>query len=124
MILIYQFILGFICSLIVSFFSYLLNLLNKSGFLAATICGTLIISFGPWYSIFIVGLFFISSAVLSLGKRLFFQKKLEVAAKGSRRDAYQVFANLVPGLFSLTGYYFFHQLLFLSPAIFSFGLCR
>lgn len=113
MILFYQLILGFFFSSIAAVFAYLLKLLTLSGLLAAVLCGTLVIGFGPWYSIFIVGFLLMSSSISHLLKSKWQVQKDSAAAKGNQRDALQLLANLGVSIFSLVLFYFFSQRYFL-----------
>jgi uncharacterized protein (TIGR00297 family) len=104
----YQFLFGLCCSVSVAAVAVILQWLSLSGAVAAAVCGTLIIAFGPWYSIFLVGFFFASSGIINHLKKMTSADQLVV--KGARRDWSQVFANLAPSLIALIGYAVFdHQ---------------
>ncbi|MFV0560106.1 MAG: DUF92 domain-containing protein [Enterococcus sp.] len=107
MILFYQLLLGVILSGGFLVFAFFLRLLTFDGCLVAWILGTLIIGFGPWYSIFLVGFFFLSSGSIHLLKTLLFIKK-EPLSSDTTRNARQVFANIFPAVsflivYSVTG---------------------
>lgn len=91
--IIIQLLLGFLLSSLIAWLAYRAGTLQPSGAWAALFSGGLIFGLGglPW-AVLLLG-FFISSSALS---RLFSRRKLAQAenfAKGSRRDAGQVFAN-------------------------------
>jgi uncharacterized protein (TIGR00297 family) len=119
MVFFYQFLLGLICSSLVAGSAYLLRWLSLSGAAAAAICGTIIIAFGPWYSIFLVGLFFASSGFISHFKKI----ANDLVVKGSRRDAVQVLANLAPSLLALIGYASFNNETYLWAFIVGIASC-
>ncbi len=69
------------------------GVLSNSGFAGGTLIGTAILGFGGWRWAFLLGLFFVSSSLLS---RFQEERKRGVAEKfdkGSRRDWGQTMAN-------------------------------
>ncbi|EPH95586.1 TIGR00297 family protein [Enterococcus faecalis 13-SD-W-01] len=109
MILFYQFLLGFIISLIVSLAAVLTKTLSFSGGIAALILGTTIIGTGPWYSVLLAGALFFSSGMISLSK-----KRLTRSSQLTEtRNHKQVLANLLPGVCSLLFFFQTQNELFL-----------
>ena len=89
----YQFLIGLIGSLLIAFLAYKFHSLSLGGFLASILVGTIILGLGgiAWAILLVV--FFVSSSILS---KMFRKRKAgvdEKFAKGSQRDAGQVFAN-------------------------------
>jgi len=89
----YQFLIGLVCSLLIAFLAFKLHSLSLGGFVAAALVGTVILGLGgiAWAILLLV--FFVSSSILS---KMFRKRKAcvdEKFAKGSQRDAGQVFAN-------------------------------
>ena len=89
----YQFLIGLVCSLFIAFLAYKFHSLSFGGFLASTLVGTIILGLGGIAWAILLMVFFISSSILS---KMFRKRKAgvdEKFAKGSQRDAGQVFAN-------------------------------
>jgi uncharacterized protein (TIGR00297 family) len=86
-------IVGIIGSFIISYFAYHRKSLSTSGFWAAMFTGTLLYALGnlTWFGVLIV--FFVSSTLLSKIKHARKHFAEQQYAKGSNRDAGQVFAN-------------------------------
>ena len=97
-----RFLISSVIAIIIAALAYLARALNKSGAVAATLLGILILGLGgPSWGVILLS-FFISASLLS--NRFKKQKtKLNVyASKGSRRDAGQVLANgAIAGFFVL-----------------------
>jgi len=88
-----QLFLGIFASLCLASFAYKLKALNLSGLWAAVLLGSVILGLGGWPWAVLLMTFFVFSSLLSL---LLAKKKRplnENFSKGSRRDAFQVFAN-------------------------------
>lgn len=114
MLLFYQILLGLLASLAVAVLAYLAGLLTTSGAVASILIGTVIIATGPWYSIFLLGAFFVSSGIIHLLKKSLGKTVQDsIAEKGARRDALQVLANSLPALISLAAYVLSGEMLFL-----------
>lgn len=109
MVLFYQFLLGFMISLGVSFAAFLTKMLSFSGGITALILGTVIIGTGPWYSVFLAGALFFSSGMISLGKKSI----MHAAFSAETRNYKQVLANLLPGVCSLLFFFYTQNDLFL-----------
>lgn len=89
----YQFLIGLICSLLIAYLAYKLHALTLSGFWAAVLVGSIILGLGGIAWAILLLAFFFSSSILS---KIFRKRKEgfdEKFAKGSQRDARQVFAN-------------------------------
>ncbi|WP_046215693.1 DUF92 domain-containing protein [Paenibacillus wulumuqiensis] len=86
-------LIGFVCAGLLAALGYHKHWLSTSGALAAMVMGTVYYGAGNlfWFGLLI--LFFISGSVLSRMKRERKRKIEQDYAKGSRRDAGQVFAN-------------------------------
>ncbi len=98
-----KFLLGLAAGIGISYLAYRAHALNRSGFLAASILGTIIFGLGGVGWALVLLTFFISSSGLSM---IFKAKKTgsdQDFAKGSQRDAGQVLANGgVAGVLALT----------------------
>jgi uncharacterized protein (TIGR00297 family) len=97
-----QLLIGFFLAICISLLSFKLGFLSKSGSLAACLLGTIVFGLGGFaWAVVLMG-FFISSSALS---KLFRKRKAvleEKFSKGSKRDAWQVWANGgVAGVFVL-----------------------
>lgn len=123
MVFFYQFMLGLFASIFVAVAAFVFQWLTVSGALAAILCGTLVIGFGPWYSIFLIGFFFASSGIIGLLKKMRSQPELAVLAKGARRDAKQVFANITPSIFALLLAFWTKEPLFLWGFVAGIASC-
>ncbi|MBZ0324351.1 DUF92 domain-containing protein [Enterococcus casseliflavus] len=123
MVFFYQFMLGLFASTFVAAAAFIFQWLTISGALAAILCGTLVIGFGPWYSIFLIGFFFASSGIIGLLKKMRSQPELAVLAKGARRDAKQVFANIAPSIFALLLAFWTKEPLFLWGFVAGIASC-
>jgi len=86
-------LIGLVCAGLLAALGYHKHWLSASGAIAATIMGTIYYGAGNvfWFGLLI--LFFISGSVLSRMKRERKRSMEQDYAKGSRRDAGQVFAN-------------------------------
>ncbi|MBW6472240.1 MAG: DUF92 domain-containing protein [Anaerolineaceae bacterium] len=88
-----QLLIGFILAVFIAFSSFKIGFLSRSGALAACLLGTIVFGLGGFaWAVVLMG-FFISSSVLS---KLFTRRKAsleEKFSKGSKRDAWQVWAN-------------------------------
>lgn len=85
--------LGFLFSLLISYLAYRRGSLSPSGAVGALIVGTLIFGLGGWVWGVLLGVFFVSSSLLSHYKE---REKAAVAEKfdkGHRRDFGQAMAN-------------------------------
>ena len=106
-------LLAFLISLLIAALAYWRGSLSRSGVVGALIVGTLIFGLGGWDWGVLLGIFFVSSSLLSHFKE---EEKKEVAEKfdkGHKRDIGQVMAN--GGLGSLAAVL---NVLFPSPAWF------
>jgi Raf kinase inhibitor-like YbhB/YbcL family protein/uncharacterized protein (TIGR00297 family) len=91
--MLFQFLLGFLLAILVSYAAYRAHSLSASGALAALGLGAVIFGLGGWgWAILLLG-FFISSSLLSRLARRRKQALDEKFSKGSQRDAGQVLAN-------------------------------
>jgi len=88
-----QLFIGFLLALLIAFSSFKIGFLSKSGTIAACLLGTVVFGLGGFaWAVVLMG-FFISSSVLS---KLFKRRKADLEekfSKGSKRDAWQVWAN-------------------------------
>lgn len=88
-----QLFIGFLLALLIAFSSFKIGFLSKSGAMAACLLGAIVFGLGGFaWAVILMG-FFISSSVLS---KLFKGRKAsleEKFSKGSKRDAWQVWAN-------------------------------
>lgn len=88
-----QLFIGFLLALLISFSSFKIGFLSRSGAIAACSLGTVVFGLGGLaWAVVLMG-FFISSSVLS---KLFKRRKADLEekfSKGSKRDAWQVWAN-------------------------------
>ena len=123
MLLFYQFALGLALSCLVACGALFLQWLSPSGTIAAIISGTLIITIGPWYSIFLVGFFFASSGAISLFKHQVDRAPDDPVNKGHKRDMLQVWANIFPSLFVLLLYRVLNNDMFLLAFIAGIASC-
>ncbi|MCP5101261.1 MAG: DUF92 domain-containing protein, partial [Chloroflexi bacterium] len=88
-----QLITAIILSAIIVILAYWRGSLSRSGAVGAMIVGTLTFGFGGWEWGVLLGLFFISSSLLSHYKEREKKVVAEKFDKGHRRDMVQVFAN-------------------------------
>lgn len=123
MLLFYQIALGFLFSSLVACTAWFLQWLTLSGMIAAILSGTLIITIGPWYSIFLIGFFFASSGAISLGKRHKQHAVEDRVNKGQRRDMVQVFANIFPSLIALVLYRLLQEDVYLLAFVAGIASC-
>lgn len=101
--------LALVLSFAIAALAYWRGSLSQSGALSALLIGTAIFGFGSWVWGIILGLFFVSSSLLSHFKEN--EKKLaaEKFEKGHKRDAGQVFANGGLGaIIALCSFFFPH----------------
>jgi uncharacterized protein (TIGR00297 family) len=88
-----QLFVGFLLAVLIAFSSFKIGFLSKSGAIAACLLGTIVFGLGGFsWAVVLMG-FFISSSMLS---KLFKRRKAsleEKFSKGSKRDAWQVWAN-------------------------------
>lgn len=89
-ILYLQFLLGMLLAVLVSFISYRIEFLTKSGAVATFILATIIFGFGGWTWCVPILTFFLLSSLLS---KIFKAEKNSIFEKGSQRDHVQVLAN-------------------------------
>lgn len=113
-----QFLIGFGLSFLVAFLAYKKHSLNQSGFITATLLGTIIYGFGTYVVWSALILFFISSSLLTK----LHEKKVKDASSG--RNYIQVLSNgFVAAMFSVFFYYSFNEL-FMVAAIISIASCN
>lgn len=86
-------IIGLLFSIIITFLAYRRGSLSQSGAAGALIVGTLIFGLGGWVWGVVLGVFFVSSSLLSHFKEREKAAVAEKFEKGHRRDIAQVFAN-------------------------------
>jgi uncharacterized protein (TIGR00297 family) len=88
-----QLLNGFLLAILIAYSSFRIGFLSKSGAMAACLLGTIVFGLGGFaWAVVLMG-FFISSSVLS---KLFKRRKADLEekfSKGSKRDAWQVWAN-------------------------------
>ncbi|MEA3441621.1 MAG: DUF92 domain-containing protein [Chloroflexota bacterium] len=111
-----QLIIGILFGIIVSGFARWLGALNRSGFLAAALIGSLVFGLGGLAWAVLLLIFFITSSVLS---RVNFSQKSRVKekySKGSRRDWGQVLANGGVGALCVIAHAFFPQIVWIWVA--------
>lgn len=85
-------VLGFVGACGIAFWAHRAAMLSRSGAIAATLAGTVAAGVGWGYALLLVA-FFVSSSLLSLLPASRREDATEIVAKGSRRDARQVFSN-------------------------------
>ena len=88
-----QLIIGFFLAILIAYTAYRAHSLDRSGAYAAFVVGTFIFGLGGWRWAILLLTFFVTSSALS---RAFKDRKREANekyAKGSQRDAGQVFGN-------------------------------
>lgn len=88
-----QLIPAFFLSSSVASLAFWRGSLSKSGVAGALLVGTLTFGFGGWFWGILLGIFFISSSVLSHFKETEKRKAAEKFEKGHRRDFWQAMAN-------------------------------
>jgi len=89
-------------ALVVSAVAERTGALARSGAVAATLIGSLLIAFGGWRPGILLVAFFVSSSIVTR----VLEPRTGETARGSRRDAIQVLANgAVPVIFAATGYW-------------------
>lgn len=86
-------LLGFAFSVLITFLAYRRGSLSQSGAAGALIVGTIIFGLGGWVWGVVLGVFFVSSSVLSHFKEREKAAVAEKFEKGHRRDIAQVLAN-------------------------------
>lgn len=91
--LVISLLLGFVFSVIITALAYRRGSLSQSGAVGALIVGTLIFGLGGWVWGVVLGVFFVSSSLLSHFKEREKAAVAEKFEKGHRRDIGQVFAN-------------------------------
>jgi len=91
--LIISLLLGLAFSVIITALAYRRGSLSQSGAAGALIVGTLIFGLGGWVWGVVLGVFFVSSSLLSHFKEREKASVAEKFEKGHRRDIGQVFAN-------------------------------
>ena len=84
---------GLLFSIIITFLAYRRGSLSQSGAVGALVVGTLIFGLGGWVWGVVLGVFFVSSSLLSHFKEREKAAVAEKFEKGHRRDIGQVFAN-------------------------------
>lgn len=88
-----QLLIGFLLAILIAYSSFKIGFLSKSGAMAACFLGTIVFGLGGFaWAVVLMG-FFISSSVIS---KLFKRRKADLEekfSKGSKRDAWQVWAN-------------------------------
>jgi uncharacterized protein (TIGR00297 family) len=89
----FEFLGGFVLSLLVGVAGYRRGALNGSGVVGALITGTLIFGLGGWEWGVLLITFFVSSSALSFYRARDKEKLAEKFAKGHRRDLGQALAN-------------------------------
>ena len=88
-----DFLIAFGISLLIVLLAYWRGSLSRSGAITALVIGTLIFGFGGWQWGVLLGVFFVSSSLLSHFKEEDKRQAAEKFDKGHRRDAGQVLAN-------------------------------
>ncbi|WP_018750463.1 DUF92 domain-containing protein [Paenibacillus sanguinis] len=96
-------LIGFVCALIVSGAAYAKRSLSLSGMLAALVMGTVYYGAGNLFWFGILLLFFVSSSIFSHLRRERKQELEKSYAKSGRRDAAQVLANGGLGMLACLG---------------------
>lgn len=113
-VLFYKLFLGFITGTLIGVFSYITDLLSKSGVIAVIFVATVVCGYGPWPTWSLLILFFASSGSIHLVKKAVSTTKTEsIVEKGHTRDAWQVLANSLPAIMSLVLFYYTKNQLFL-----------
>ena len=99
-----RWILALAGALLVNGAAWRLRALDTSGVIAAVLLGTVVVGAAGWWAGLLLVSFFVSSSLLShIGKN----RASSRAARGSRRDATQVFANGGVALLSAVGFWLF-----------------
>jgi uncharacterized protein (TIGR00297 family) len=102
-----QFLIGLTLGISIAFLAYRARSLSRSGAMAAALVGTIVFGIGGWQWAVLLLTFFISSSALT---RAFGRRKRgldEKYAKGSERDAAQVFSNGgIPAIFAVLHFFF------------------
>lgn len=103
----YSILSGILLGSMIAAVAYRFKALSLSGAIAAAVLGTIVFGLGGISHTIVLLVFFTSSTMLS---KLIHQRKIQVNekyAKGSRRDAWQVWANGgVAGVIVLAGVFF------------------
>lgn len=86
-------ILGLVLAIIIAYAAYRAHSLDRSGAFAATLVGTVVFGFGGLAWAIMLLTFFVTSSVLSRAFKNQKKNANEKYAKGSQRDAWQVFGN-------------------------------
>jgi uncharacterized protein (TIGR00297 family) len=99
-----RWLLALVGALLITVAAYHLRALDTSGVIAAVLLGTVVVGAAGWSAGLLLVSFFVSSSLLSrIGK----DRVSVCAARGSRRDAIQVFANGGIALLSAVGFWHF-----------------
>lgn len=113
-ILTYKLLLGVFGSSFIAIFSYVYQLLTKSGVFALIMIGTLVCGFGSWPTWVLLILLFGSSSCISFFKKVAaLDGKDTISKKDAQRDGWQILANGLPAVVSLVLYYYTDNLLFI-----------
>lgn len=113
-IFLYKLFLGFITGSLIGTFSYITNLLTKSGAFAVLFIAIIVCGFGPWLTWALLILFFTSSGCIHFAKKMLKVNNIDtITEKGHTRDAWQVIANSLPAITSLIIFYYTKNQLFL-----------
>lgn len=99
-----RWLLALVGALLITGAAYRLRSLDTSGMIAAVLLGTIVVGAGGWWAGLLLITFFVSSSLLS---RIGHNPSAVHAARGSRRDATQVFANGGIALLSTIGFWLF-----------------
>jgi len=102
-------LIGFVLSFVISYIAYQRKSLSLSGFLTATIMGTLFYMFGSYVVWSILIFFFLSSSLIS--------KFSEEEVKSGGRNYIQVLSNAMVSLVFLTLFYIMKDTTFLIVAV-------
>ncbi len=95
--LLFSVLLGLLFSIIIAWVAYRRDSLSRSGAIGALIVGTLIFGLGGWVWGVMLGVFFVSSSLLSHYKEREKAAAAEKFDKGHQRDFGQAMANGGPG---------------------------
>jgi len=115
-----QLLFGFVLAILISGLAYLARTLSRSGAAAALLLGTIVFGLGGLSWAILLLAFFISSSGLSRLAKTGKAALEERFAKGSRRDAGQVFANGGVAALAVLVYTLFEGFPPAHPAIFTF----
>lgn len=113
-----QFLIGFLLSFIIAFLAYKKHSLNQSGFITATLLGTIIYGFGTYVVWGALILFFISSSIITK----FHEIKVKDSSSG--RNYIQVLSNgFIAAVFSFI-FYITKNELFMIAGVISIASCN